>query len=90
MSDSQKINPEYLRELKEYAVLKELVFNSSNKSLMVDIELLLSLIDQANLRFKMFLIQIKLGNIEIGKDEDAIYADILYELVKTEPSSIES
>jgi hypothetical protein len=90
VSDSQKINPEYLRELKEYAVLKELVFNSSNKSLMVDIELLLSLIDQANLRFKMFLIQIKLGNIEIGKDEDAIYADILYELVKTEPSSIES
>jgi len=56
VSDSQKINQSYLRELKEYAILKSLVCNTANKSMVVDINLLLSLVDQVELRYKMFLI----------------------------------
>lgn len=56
VSDSQKINQSYLRELKEYAILKALVCNTANKSMVVDINLLLSLVDQVELRYKMFLI----------------------------------
>lgn len=83
ITDSQKINQKYLKDLKEYAVMKTLVCNSANKNMMVDVNLLLSLVEQVKLRFKMITIQMKLGNIEVDKTEDEIFTDILYELSKT-------
>ena len=63
--------------------MKTLVCNSANKNMMVDVNLLLSLVEQVKLRFKMITIQMKLGNIEVDKTEDEIFTDILYELSKT-------
>ena len=56
---------------------------------MVDTNLITGLIHQVELRSKMLGIEIKSGDLDYDGDEDQIYADSLYELSKTEPSSIE-
>lgn len=38
----------------------------------------------------MLAIEIRLGDLESGKDEEGIFKDALYELAKTAPNSIEA
>ena len=56
----------------------------------VDVNLLLGLVDQVALRYKMLQIEIKSGDLEIDATNDEISSDILYELAKTEPSMVEA
>jgi len=71
-------------------VIKKLVCNSSDKVGKVDVTLLLGLVEEVNLRYKMIQIEIKSGDLEIDSTSEEIYRDILYELAKTEPSMVEA
>jgi hypothetical protein len=88
-SKSTKINPKYLKSINEFNVLKKLVSQCSDKTRMVSIDLLTSLIDQVKLRCSMIGIQIKLGDLELDSNEQEIYRDSLYELARAEPVSVE-
>ena len=52
--------------------------------------MMLGIIDEVELRFKMLAIEIKLGDLEFNITDDELYTMILYELALTEPMSIES
>jgi hypothetical protein len=67
-----------------------LVSNCRESTDLVDIEMLNSLIDQANIRLEMMSIEMKIGDLDIGKDSSQIYKDVIHELFQTEPNSIES
>ena len=69
-SKTQKLSPIYLKGLKEFILLKKLVANSADKTAMVDINLLLSLTQQVNLRNKMLEIEINAGDLELGSSEE--------------------
>jgi hypothetical protein len=86
---SKKLNPKYLSGIKEYNHLKKLVANCADKMGVVDTELLVSLIDQVTLRCNMMNIEMRVGDLDIGKTEDDVYKDSLFELAKTEPSTVE-
>lgn len=86
---SKKLNPKYLSDIKEYNQLKKLVANCADKMGIVDTELLVSLIDQVNLRCKMMNIEMRVGDLVIGKTEQEVFRDSLFELAKTEPSTVE-
>jgi hypothetical protein len=88
-SGTKKLNPKYLRHIKEFNQLKKLVANCADKMGFVDTELLLSLIDQVNLRCQMLNIEMRVGDLDIGKTEEEVFRDSLYELAKTEPSTVE-
>lgn len=52
--------------------------------------MMLGIIDEVDLRFKMLALEIKSGDLEFNISEDEMYTMILYELALTEPMSIES
>ena len=78
-----------LNGIKEYALIKNLVFLCAQKNKLVDVNLIKSLIDQVDLRCKMLAIEIKAGDLDYDGNEDVMFSDCLYELSKTEPLSIE-
>ena len=57
---------------------------------MVDTELLKSLVDQATLRVKFFKIEMRVGDLDIGKDNEELFQDALTELALTNPHAIQS
>ena len=87
---TQKLNPHYLNKLREFNMLKRLVANCSDKSCMVDTELLKSLMHQVELRIEMLQIQINSGELELPRDIDNIRQVALKELARTEPKTVES
>lgn len=89
-TNTSQINKKYLKGIKEFSVIKKLVVNSADKVGKVDVNLLLGLIEEANLRYKMLQIEIKSGDLELDADNDEIHRDILFELAKTEPSNVEA
>lgn len=64
---TKKLNPKYLSGINEYNNLKKLVANSANKMGVVDTDLLVSLTDQVSLRYHMLLIEMRVGDLDIGK-----------------------
>ena len=52
--------------------------------------MMLGIIDEVDLRFKMLALEIKSGDLEFNISEDEMYTMVLYELALTEPMSIES
>lgn len=84
------MNPKVLAGLKEYAMIKQLVCNSADKTNKVDVNMMLGIIDEVDLRFKMLSLEIKSGDLEFNISEDEMYTMILYELALTEPMSVES
>jgi len=84
------LHPKYLRGLKEFNELKRLIANSADKLGKVDINLLSSLTDQVNLRVQMLQIEINADELDLGKDENELYMDSLYELALTNPKAVES
>lgn len=84
------MHPKYLRGLKEFNELKRLIANSADKLGKVDINLLSSLTDQVNLRVQMLQIEINADELDLGKDENELYMDSLYELALTNPKAVES
>lgn len=64
--------------------------NCADKSNIVDINLLMSLVDQVMMRCEMMAIEMRVGDLDIGLDQEEIFKNSLYELAKTEPSTIES
>ena len=89
ITGSKKLNPKYLSGIKEFNHLKKLVANSSDKMGIVDTELLTSLVDQATLRRNMLSIEMRVGDLDIGKSDEDVYKDSLFELAKTEPATVE-
>jgi hypothetical protein len=77
------INPKFLRSIKQFILLKKLVSYCAESNSLVDIELLKSLIDQANLRLEMLMIEMRIGDLDIGKTKEEIFKDILFELFRT-------
>ena len=69
--------------------MKKLVANSAEKTGLVDTELLVSLIDQVTLRCGMLNIEMRVGDLDIGKSEEEVFRDSLFELAKTEPATVE-
>lgn len=90
VTKTQKLNPIYLHGIQEFNQLKRLVANCSDKSNIVDINLLMSLVDQVMMRCDMMAIEMRVGDLDIGLDQEEIFKNSLYELAKTEPSTIES
>lgn len=84
-----RIHPKYLNNIKEFNELKQLVFHCADKTEKVDIELLQSLIHQVDLRVKCLQVATKLGTLDIGKDENEMRQDSLFELSMCEPKSVE-
>ena len=74
------LNPKYLTSIKQFTLIKKLVSSCAESNDLVDIELLRSLIDQANIRLEMMTIEMRIGDLDIGKDRDAILKDIIFEL----------
>jgi len=66
------------------------VSNCAEKTGLVNIETIKSLIDQVNLRVKMLMLEIKHSGLELEDDEEGMYCNALFELAKCEPASIES
>ena len=50
----------------------------------------MSLVDQVMMRCDMMAIEMRVGDLDIGLDQEEIFKNSLYELAKTEPSTIES
>ena len=90
ITKKKKLHPRYLKGIKEFNQLKRLAANCSDKTGLVDTNLLGSLLDQVNLRVQMLQIEIKLDELDLGKDEDELYMDSLFELGVTNPKSVES
>lgn len=84
-----RLAPCYLNGLREFNYLKRLVANCADKNGQVDTEMLRSLIDQVELRIKIILTQIQMGDLEVGKDEEELWQDGLTELCSTEPKNVE-
>ena len=68
MTKTQKLNPIYLHGIQEFNQLKRLVANCSDKSNIVDINLLMSLVDQVMMRCDMMAIEMRVGDLDIGLD----------------------
>lgn len=90
LTKKKKLHPKYLNGLKEFNELKRLIANSADKLGKVDINLLSSLTDQVNLRVQMLQIEINADELDLGKDENELYLDSLYELALTNPKAVES
>lgn len=90
VTKKKKLHPRYLKGIKEFNQLKRLAANCSDKTGLVDTNLLSSLLDQVNLRVQMLQIEIKSDELDLGKDEDELYLDSMYELGLTNPKSVES
>ena len=84
-----KLAPSHLKGIQEFNQLKNLVANSADKENNVDTELLRSLIDQVNLRTRMLKIEKQVSDLELGKTEEEIERDCLYELARTNPKGVE-
>ena len=85
-----KISPTYLQGIQEFNLFKALVANCADKAGYVEIELLKTFIDQVYLRHRMMKIEAKVSDLDIGKTEDEILEDNLYEMSKTNPNAVES
>lgn len=75
--------------MKEFILLKKLVAKSADKTGMVDIQLLLDLSQQVDLRNKMMEIEINAGDLELDST-DVMRNLNLYEFTKVEPSTVEN
>ena len=85
----QRISRKYLDGIQEFNLFKALVANCADKAGLVDTELLKALIDQVQLRYHMMKIEAKVSDLDVGKTEEEILEDNLFEMSKTNPNAVE-
>ena len=84
-----RLAPKYLARLNEYQILKKLVVSTCDKVFSkVDVDLLLSYIEQLRQKQQIFLTQRHYGLLRDTRSHNQICEDTIYELAVMRPTAI--
>ena len=90
-TNTQKINPKWLKGIKEFNFLKRFTINCMDKATgLVDIDLIKTLVDQVDLRIRMIKVEMDHKGVEFETDMDGLYQRCLFELMHCEPMNVET